>query len=192
MSSSLLRRIWDRICKTTYFIGRDLEGNKYYEYPNAHDGVSRTKRVVKYRRGYDMWTYIAGDKRLPVQWSSWLTHTRIQAPTLEELQADLLRQERMKMRVALISAGDRDAALSFPEPVAGNASLSIRHRHDDQSSQASSDDISAPNNNNPSMDTAAQAPSATPGHTASEGRKGTSDEPMAWTPRIARRRAGSP
>lgn len=25
----------------------------------------RTKRVVKYRRGYDMWTYIAGEKRLP-------------------------------------------------------------------------------------------------------------------------------
>lgn len=25
----------------------------------------RPKRVVKYRAGYDMWTYVAGDKRLP-------------------------------------------------------------------------------------------------------------------------------
>lgn len=23
------------------------------------------KRVVKYRKGYDMWTYVAGGKRLP-------------------------------------------------------------------------------------------------------------------------------
>lgn len=26
---------------------------------------TRTKRVVKYRKGYDMWTYVAGGKRLP-------------------------------------------------------------------------------------------------------------------------------
>ena len=25
----------------------------------------RPKRVVKYKRGYDMWTYVAGEKRLP-------------------------------------------------------------------------------------------------------------------------------
>ena len=23
------------------------------------------KRVVKYRKGYDMWTYVAGEKKLP-------------------------------------------------------------------------------------------------------------------------------
>lgn len=27
--------------------------------------LARPKRVVKYKRGYDMWTYIAGEKRLP-------------------------------------------------------------------------------------------------------------------------------
>ena len=27
--------------------------------------ANRMKRVVKYRKGYDMWTYVAGEKRLP-------------------------------------------------------------------------------------------------------------------------------
>lgn len=68
---------------------------------SVYQDWGRPKRVVKYRKGYDMWTYVAGDKRLPgkailtpfirqfvlfiqpVQWSTWLTHTRSQAPTLE-------------------------------------------------------------------------------------------------------------
>ena len=33
---------------------------------NANVGsLGRTKRVVKYRKGLDMWTYIAGQRRLP-------------------------------------------------------------------------------------------------------------------------------
>ncbi|KAH9962945.1 hypothetical protein BC827DRAFT_1196051 [Russula dissimulans] len=38
-----------------------------------------------------MWNYIGGARRLPVQWVSWLSHTRRDPPTLEELRADLER-----------------------------------------------------------------------------------------------------
>ncbi|KAF5379212.1 hypothetical protein D9615_005888 [Tricholomella constricta] len=43
-----------------------------------------------------------------LQWSSWLSHTRPLPPTLEELQADLERQQRVRANVALIEARDRE------------------------------------------------------------------------------------
>jgi hypothetical protein len=54
-----------------------------------------------------MWKYIGGGKRLPIQWSAWLTHTRFHPPTIEELQADSRRQQRVLANVALIEAKDR-------------------------------------------------------------------------------------
>ncbi|KAJ7126109.1 hypothetical protein C8R44DRAFT_781073 [Mycena epipterygia] len=104
---SFLRRIVDRLRRPTYFVGRDLEGNRYYEHPSLLDDP-RPKRSVKYSGSADMWKYIGGNRRLAVQWSSWLTHTRPDAPTLEELQADLIRQERVRRNVALLDARDRE------------------------------------------------------------------------------------
>ncbi|KAG5635307.1 hypothetical protein H0H81_011767 [Sphagnurus paluster] len=83
----------------------------------------RTKRTVQYKNPEDVWQYIGGGKRLPgvlrsstyltgltsaVQWSSWLSHTRVQPPTLEELQTDLARQQRVLSNVAVIEARDRE------------------------------------------------------------------------------------
>lgn len=67
----------------------------------------RTKRSVEYRVKMDIADYTAGE-RLPVQWTSWLSHTRATAPTLEELQADAERRRRLVHSVAEIEA--RDAA----------------------------------------------------------------------------------
>ncbi|KAH9922510.1 uncharacterized protein B0H18DRAFT_1017937, partial [Fomitopsis serialis] len=55
-----------------------------------------------------MLTYVAGKRRLPVQWTAWLTHTRIHPPTVEELHADLERQRRVLQNAALIEARDRE------------------------------------------------------------------------------------
>jgi len=54
-----------------------------------------------------MWKYTGGGKRLPIQWSAWLAHTRPHPPTIEELQADIARQQRVLANVALIEARDR-------------------------------------------------------------------------------------
>jgi len=51
--------------------------------------------------------YTGGGKRLPIQWSAWLAHTRPHPPTIEELQADVARQQRVLANVALIEARDR-------------------------------------------------------------------------------------
>ncbi|KIP12155.1 hypothetical protein PHLGIDRAFT_124328, partial [Phlebiopsis gigantea 11061_1 CR5-6] len=105
---SLFQRLWQRIRNPRGYIGRDLEGNRYFEVPNPNDAWGRPKRIVKYREGFDMWTYIAGERRLPVQWTSWLTHTRIYPPSLEELAADLERQKRVQLRAAMIEARDQE------------------------------------------------------------------------------------
>ncbi|KAJ7211357.1 hypothetical protein GGX14DRAFT_565226 [Mycena pura] len=121
---SFLRRVLQRFRSRTVFVGQDLEGNRFYENPNVLGGTirltskcispiqchsdPRARRSVKYRDSEDVYKYIGGGKRLAVQWSSWLTHTRLYPPTLEELQADLLRQERVRRNVALLEARDRD------------------------------------------------------------------------------------
>jgi len=63
----------------------------------------RTRRVVKYRRGVEVWEYVSGMKRLPgpyslyddpgfprhrlhhmtAQWTAWLSHTRHHHPTIQ-------------------------------------------------------------------------------------------------------------
>ncbi|KAI0631095.1 hypothetical protein C8Q77DRAFT_183838 [Trametes polyzona] len=71
---SFLFRLFRRLRNPRGFVGRDLEGNQYFEYPGVHDGAyfasiscsispdwersvdpRRTKRVVKYAEGRDMW-----------------------------------------------------------------------------------------------------------------------------------------
>ncbi|KAJ7634779.1 hypothetical protein FB45DRAFT_909836 [Roridomyces roridus] len=104
---SILRRIFSSFRRQTYYVGRDLEGNRYFERPSLVDDP-RPKRSVEYADSGDMWKYVGGQRRLVVQWSSWLTHTRPDPPTLDELQADLIRQERIRRNVALLEARDRE------------------------------------------------------------------------------------
>ncbi|KAG8747215.1 hypothetical protein FRC10_001831 [Ceratobasidium sp. 414] len=43
-----------------------------------------------------------------VQWTSWLSHTRPDPPTLQELQADILRRQRLQQNVRAIEARERE------------------------------------------------------------------------------------
>ncbi|KAH9478556.1 hypothetical protein JR316_0009013 [Psilocybe cubensis] len=102
---SFVARLWNAIRNPVRYVGRDLHGNKFYESysPNG----CRTKRTVQYQKDEDMWKYVGGQRRLAVQWSAWLTHTRRDPPTIQELEADVLRQQRVLANVALIEARDR-------------------------------------------------------------------------------------
>ncbi|KAF8884895.1 hypothetical protein CPB84DRAFT_1685717 [Gymnopilus junonius] len=103
---SFISRLWNSIRNPLRYVGRDLQGNKFYETRSLND-PQRTKRTVQYYDPEDVWKYIGGGKRLAIQWSAWLTHTRKDPPTLEELQADLRRQQRVLANVALIEERDR-------------------------------------------------------------------------------------
>ncbi|KAH8101118.1 hypothetical protein BXZ70DRAFT_934511 [Cristinia sonorae] len=173
---SFLRRMWGKITNPTGLVGRDLEGNRYYEYLNPES--ARSKRVVKYRRGYDMWTYVAGGKRLPVQWSAWLTHTRPHPPTLEELYADLERQRRVLAGAAMIEAREREAAATaqLAEPTQTSLpSLRTSESRTPEEARLATEEI----------DTTWQG-KENPFAKIPKG----ADEPQAWAPRAARRGPG--
>ncbi|KAI0250643.1 hypothetical protein BJV78DRAFT_1217615 [Lactifluus subvellereus] len=80
---SFLRTFWRTIYRPRFFVGTDLEGNRFYEYPSLTDEPLRTRRRIQYKVYDDMWDYVGSARRLPVQWVSWLSHTRPDPPTLE-------------------------------------------------------------------------------------------------------------
>ncbi|KAJ8517913.1 hypothetical protein ONZ45_g4943 [Pleurotus djamor] len=105
---SFFQRLWRFVQtnKPARLIGRDLEGNSYYERFNPNN-PTRAKRTVKYYAEQDMWRYIGGERRLAVQWTAWLSHTRAHPPTLEELEQDAARVERVRYNAAMIEARER-------------------------------------------------------------------------------------
>ncbi|WVQ79998.1 hypothetical protein IAT38_002099 [Cryptococcus sp. DSM 104549] len=87
--------------------GYDLQGNRYFERPNPMGG--RMRRTIEYRNSKMHFSeYMREDMRPPFQWRAWLSHTRHDPPTVEELQRDLVRQARLLPRVAAIEARERE------------------------------------------------------------------------------------
>lgn len=82
------------------FMGKDNYGNSYYE--EVVPGRPRTRRTMTaagYRGGpTNMSPAGYNSDKIPVQWRSWLSHTRLEPPTLEEIMADLQRQALVQQR----------------------------------------------------------------------------------------------
>lgn len=70
--------------------GQDLQGNTFWEFKDKLN-AQRLRRIVRYPRS----THYA-DIQISPQWHQWLKHTRYEAPTIEEQQADLERQAQLK------------------------------------------------------------------------------------------------
>ncbi|CAK7237248.1 hypothetical protein SBRCBS47491_009911 [Sporothrix bragantina] len=94
-----------------FLAGRDLDGNTYWEFndlrhnqsdamANARpgDGI-RMRRIVKYPRGTH-----PGAVMVSPQWHQWLRHVREDAPTIEEQQREVRRQEQMRILAARADA----------------------------------------------------------------------------------------
>ncbi|MBW0533331.1 hypothetical protein O181_073046 [Austropuccinia psidii MF-1] len=81
-----------------FFVGRDLVGNRYYEKPSLRADSSRPKRFVNFK-SYQNDPALYHPHRLPPQWSAWLAFTRMNPPTIAELEADCVRLERLKENV---------------------------------------------------------------------------------------------
>ncbi|EIW55209.1 uncharacterized protein TRAVEDRAFT_74104 [Trametes versicolor FP-101664 SS1] len=198
---SFLTRLFRKLRNPRGFVGRDLEGNQFFEIPGIYDDPRRTKRVVKYGHGRDMWAYIGGKKRLAVQWTAWLTHTRHHPPTEEELLADLDRQRRVLFNAAIIAARDQEEAAR----ITASQQATVSHfqaaplRQDAELPKGE-----APKDETPAAASAAaplQPPEATsveqkaerqepPAEQFSPWKKPLSDEPHTWQPRASVRRGG--
>ncbi|KAH7878739.1 uncharacterized protein C8R40DRAFT_785774 [Lentinula edodes] len=201
---SLFRTIWRNLWHPTGFVGRDLEGNSYYEKSNPlkSAGYARSKRSMKYRNPDDMWKYIGGSNRLPIQWSAWLAHTRPNPPSIQELQMDLIRQRRVQHNAALIEASFQQERAQlriqdgvFSEILSTSSDLQPSHVQD-ISSISASDSASSP-----SMPSVPEAPPVSPPESTSNTDPGTSPgvqrlgsslpktgsdeyQPESWTPKL--------
>ncbi|GMM37365.1 hypothetical protein DASC09_046900 [Saccharomycopsis crataegensis] len=82
-----------------FFIGYDLKGNTYWEF-YLESSQERMRRIVEYRNPAPHYEQSATSQDLPPQCMMWLRRTRPDFPTLEELQGDLIRQQRMKILAA--------------------------------------------------------------------------------------------
>ncbi|WRT68710.1 uncharacterized protein IL334_005690 [Kwoniella shivajii] len=87
-------------------IGYDLQGNKYFEIPNPAGG--RMKRFVQYKKNRDLAEYSRSELKPPVQWRAWLSHTRVEPPSLEELEFDFSRQQELGPKIIAIEARERE------------------------------------------------------------------------------------
>ncbi|KAH9947506.1 hypothetical protein B0H21DRAFT_738327 [Amylocystis lapponica] len=181
---SVLRRLFQQFRRPTHFVGRDLEGNKFFEYPSVSDDSRRTKRVVKYSQGRDMWHYVAGERRLAVQWTSWLTHTRPDAPTLEELQADAERQRRV-----LLNESARQIAAAQDVPRVATESAPVASTQTPQEQPGSSFNFGASGASEPPKPESQQKSD----FVRSDGQRRPAqpaDEPQPWSPKTMRRAGG--
>lgn len=77
-----------------FFIGYDLYGNTYWEF-TIDGNMSRLRRKLEpFKQEIFKVDYF---RTIPPQWLQWLRRTRFDAPTLEELVQDQLRQQRLKI-----------------------------------------------------------------------------------------------
>lgn len=73
--------------------GIDKSGNRYFTRTEDMDGALKERRSVKFKSDSDPTT-------LPVEWISWLTGQRKEAPTPQEMLELEAQRERVKMNAA--------------------------------------------------------------------------------------------
>ncbi|KAJ4295602.1 hypothetical protein N0V90_007615 [Kalmusia sp. IMI 367209] len=96
----LIRKLWynwkmmQLPWRRRWLAGFDLDGNTYWEFKDAKHSL-RNRRIVEYA-GFTHHS----DVNVPPQWMQWLRHTRFEAPTIPEQQAEVIRQAQMKRLAA--------------------------------------------------------------------------------------------
>jgi len=174
----MLGRIWRAVVTrpNKYYVGRDLQGNQFFEYPSSTDDPRRTKRKVEYKqdRSKDMWDYALRTGNLPIQWTSWLSHTRPNPPTVEELERDLVRRQRVLANAALLEARDQEERELQRLTAAKDASLAVEQPSEQRQTSAPTQPVDG---EKPKQDTPVNPWKAAE----------NTSEPESWAPRTIKR-----
>ncbi|PWN35680.1 uncharacterized protein FA14DRAFT_160726 [Meira miltonrushii] len=104
-----------RVGRARYLAGKDLDHNKYYEYPplDGNTDPRRTRRLVRFREHKELGEY--DQSTLPPQWLMWLRHTRKSAPTIEELSKDRERIAITQHNVRILEQRDAQRRLELEQ-----------------------------------------------------------------------------
>ncbi|RHZ76451.1 hypothetical protein Glove_197g79 [Diversispora epigaea] len=118
--------------RSRVFVGTDLSGNEYYESVTALNG--RTRRIVEMKEKKLLSDY--EEDALPVQWQSWLRHTRYDPPTIDEIKLANKRRETIIQKAKAFDKEweERKKASSSPSsptsPVKQNQPLETKDKKD--------------------------------------------------------------
>lgn len=77
-----------------FFVGYDLHGNTYWEFTIDGNMQRLRRKLEPYEEKLFKADYF---ETVPPQWLQWLRRTRNEAPTLQELINDQIRQQRIKI-----------------------------------------------------------------------------------------------
>ncbi|KAF2689862.1 hypothetical protein K458DRAFT_382990 [Lentithecium fluviatile CBS 122367] len=204
-----IRRLWynwkmmQLPWRKRWLVGFDLEGNTYWEFKDAlHAG--RKRRIVN----YGQWIH-HGDVNVPPVWMQWLRHTRAEAPTIADQQAEVYRQARIKQLAAqadarwaakpsVLDAPDKQQPaqmLESRDPNAGvaqmNADLETTEKAEPSRSEALNPEEAARTEDAPTLKTRKRMrtePKDSPWQQVAKGNPGDEWQPAPWSPGPAKRR----
>ncbi|KAI9100621.1 hypothetical protein DFS34DRAFT_615252 [Phlyctochytrium arcticum] len=163
--------------------GTDLIGNMYFEGPPLRAGTDRTRRIIEYFDGRT--EYSEYDPTLiPPQWSAWLRHSRIDAPTLEELAAFERQRLETQRRAAEIDRAWAERKLQIEQEKRANISAEQTPQELKRPSAAPSSSSSSHTQQPPPPPPSSSSPS--PGQQAPQG-QGDTFAPGSWKPSAKRR-----
>lgn len=77
-----------------FFVGYDLHGNTYWEFTIDGNMQRLRRKLEPFEEKLFKADYF---ETVPPQWLQWLRRTRYDAPTLQELTNDQIRQQRIKI-----------------------------------------------------------------------------------------------
>ncbi|KAH0826641.1 hypothetical protein J3R83DRAFT_5026 [Lanmaoa asiatica] len=109
-----------------------------------------------------------------VQWNAWLTHTRPNPPSIEELQADLARKHRVQMNAVILEARDKEERERLAQPSRSQVPRPHLGKGPEQMRDEPPVDIRSDATPTPVRDPWAEA-------------KRGSDGPQSWTPVVRRK-----
>lgn len=93
-------------------VGLDLAGNAYYQFRPTRSTI-RWRRIVQYPGGRS--THFS-DVAVPPSWHQWLRYTREDPPTIEEQEAEVARQQRIKVLAKMADEKWEAKAKYIPDP----------------------------------------------------------------------------
>ncbi|KAF9935812.1 hypothetical protein BGZ67_002947 [Mortierella alpina] len=180
-------------------IGKDFEGNLYFEKPDPNGGRWPRRTVELANPELSEANY--DDANIAVQWQAWLRNTRPDAPTIAEIQRDEARKQLTVARAKVLDQAwqDRKAELALEQAQGRQAILGLNSAPSSGTKEQPESETTGTLGSLPEEDEATKSAARKQIEEREAARKagfkpqvqqGDTFEPQAWSPMAARQRQG--
>jgi NADH dehydrogenase [ubiquinone] 1 alpha subcomplex assembly factor 2 len=162
--------------------GSDLQGNTYWEFRSQLQ-AGHFRRILQ---PLDKKLHHS-DVQLSPQWLQWLRYTRLEPPSIEELQQDVLRQERMKVLAKEADARweSKESFLVQPESMENRLIGQLKAANAEATGTPPDTVVFSAKNIND--DKTSQEKHIEEKESPWKAAEKAIDEPEAWSPKVAKR-----